>query len=292
MSSCNSAGHRIFCRRGRERRSSGGELTERGAARFLVAPATAAAFTLAALAGFAAAACGGSEKPVKTIPTPVEEDADGAEELETQADEDDGVEVEGLKGHLDPQDIETGLQPHANALAGCYENNVRKSRYIDGKLQMKYTVGRDGAVKDVFVAESDLGAWNVESCLLQVARTVTFKEPRGRGDADFSVPLDFSSGRAKVHWLEQEVAQREVAQHVDSLSECAELGGGQNPNNVMITLYVGRRGKVQSVGFSSAGDKTVFSDAWAQCAFERIGRWQLRDPKGRVVKLSFLYNPA
>ena len=63
---------------------------------------------------------------------------------------------------------------------------------------LHWDIRKDGTVTAVKLAESDLGAWPIEKCLLEIARAATFDKPIG-GDADFSLPLDFSAkGRLEV----------------------------------------------------------------------------------------------
>ena len=239
-----------------------------------------------------AVACGGASPPAADPAEPprekivAEHDPSIHEDEGEEEDEDDGdeLEVEGLSGHLDPYDIERGIAPHSEALADCYHARVRRMRYVDGKVEMTYKVGRDGTVKSVYLSQSDLGAWPIESCLLQIARGMRFSKPRGRGDADFTIPLDFTSGRSRARWLGEEASLAEVDEYLAQLDEC-EGGAG----TVSITLYVGPRGKVKSVGFASRGGRAL-SDEWAACAEQRILGWQLSDPRGRIAKLGFQYN--
>ncbi len=240
-------------------------------------------------------ACGGSDSTGPKTPEPPEQVAedDGDDEPATrhqddEEDDDEGMEIEGLSGHLDPMDIEKGIQPHADKLASCYHDAVKQMRFIDGKVELGYKVGRNGEVKSAYMKQSDLGAWPVELCLLETARAMQFKKPRGRGDADFSVPLDFTSGRSRTRWLSEEQAESEVKDYLGELGECAQEVGKRNPKNVWVTLYVGARGKVKSVGFASA---TALADEWATCAQDRAMAWQLTDPRGRIAKMAFLYNP-
>jgi len=55
-------------------------------------------------------------------------------------------------------------------------------------------------------------------------------------------------------------------------------------------LYVANRGVVKSVGFSVKGD-TALPDEWADCAEAKAKAWTLTDPRGKITKLSFVYNP-
>jgi hypothetical protein len=235
-----------------------------------------------------AVACGGADKPEAEEPTKVSED-DKVEAVHDPSihdddpeEEDDGeFEVEGLAGHLDPYDIQRGIEPHQEDLSDCFFSRAKKNKYLGGKIEMAYKVARDGSVKTVQMKESSLGAWQVEKCLLTIARSMSFKKPRGKGDADFSVPLDFTSARS-VLWMTEEAAESEVAEYQAELEECGRA------RNVYVTLYVASRGKVKSVGFAS--QQGPLEDEWADCAEEKVMAWQLTDPRGKVAKLSFLYN--
>ncbi len=236
-----------------------------------------------------AAACGGADKPA------ARQADDGIEPGELpmsrraavpdmDEDSDDGVEVAGLRGRISAYDIQEGVRPHARALEACYNRNVGKKRFIGGNVELKYELARDGSVRWVQLVRSDLGAWPVEKCLLETARTMRFVEPQG-GEADFTLPLEFSARRASQWYADRGL--EEVAELTGELAECAEMAESAP---VEVTLYVGARGQVQSVGFASLGAEPV-ADAWKDCAAERIGSWTLSDPLGAVTKTSFTYNP-
>jgi hypothetical protein len=220
------------------------------------------------------AACGGSEKPTPVAPEPPPSSDDEEEP-------DDGLEVMSTRGRMDPADVEAGLAPHAAALESCYKSRVGKQRWLGGKLEIKWEIASDGALKSAQIASSDLGAWPVEKCLLEVARSITFARPRG-GDADVTVPLEFSA-RGSSQWWDEDRSAEVVGERVLALSECVAVGEAP-PQDVVVTLYVGTRGKVQSVGFASAA--APLSDGWAECAAEMIQGWQLVDPRGQVAKLT------
>ncbi|HLU68190.1 MAG TPA: AgmX/PglI C-terminal domain-containing protein [Kofleriaceae bacterium] len=254
--------------------------------------ARASAASIASLVLLLAAACGGSDRPPADEPTASEPPP---EVLSTDDEEDDevedGLEVTGLKGRLDPHQIEAGVQPHQSALAGCYRAQLRRVRFLGGEITLKLVVGPDGAVASVQILESDLGSWPVEKCLLEVARSMTFPEPRG-GDrhADFTLPLDFNSGRGRVVWWEEEKVAAHVSQKLPELDACEEESGEPAPSNVWVTLYLGNRGAVRSVGFASPSERPI-PDAWADCAAEVVGGWALADPLGKIAKTSFRYRP-
>jgi hypothetical protein len=223
--------------------------------------------------------CGGSEKPTPAPPSPVDHGDDEEEP-------DDGLEVMSTRGRMDPADVEAGLQPHAAALEDCYKSRVGKQRWLGGKVELKWQIARDATLTSVQVVWSDLGSWPVEKCLLEVSRAMTFAPPKG-GDADFTIPLEFSS-RGSSQWWDEDRTAKAVGTRSEALAECVATGEAP-PSDVSITIYVGTRGKVQSVGFAAPGP---VADGWADCAADLIKTWQLPDPRGQVAKLNLRYNAA
>lgn len=235
-----------------------------------------------------ALACGGSEKTAADEPAaePIDiGDERGGYRASAPPDvenDDDGLQVEGLRGRLDPHDIDRGVQPASADIARCFSSQSRRKRFLGGHVELAFVVARDGSVKKVQIARSDLGAWPVEKCLLETAAAMQFPEPEGGKAAEFSLPLDFPA-RRRVHWLSDEQGETEVAELEAELRECEP-----RPRDVTVTLYVGVRGKVKEVGFSSAAKRPI-DPAWADCAAETILAWELSDPRGKIVKLAFSY---
>ncbi|MDQ3364076.1 MAG: AgmX/PglI C-terminal domain-containing protein [Myxococcota bacterium] len=262
---------------------------------------------LLAGAGTGLAACGGGSgaarkvepatEPKRTTRVPVEDD-------EPQ----DGVEMVGGRGRMDPAVIEAGIAPHTTSLSECYTTQVGKRRWLGGHVSLHWEISKSGEISAVKLAESDLGAWPVEKCLLEVARSASFGKPIG-GDADFSLPLDFSAKGRSLTW-DEDMALRAVGGQLAGLDACADGGNGNGngksgkhgkagkaagkpapkltpPEDVTVTIYVGPQGKAQSVGFSSP--KTVLDDAWAECAEKTVLAWRLPDPRGTIAKLAVRY---
>ena len=236
-----------------------------------------------------AVACGGSEK--NTTEEPGESRVQSSRMSSTDDGEEntDDIQVEGLKGHLDPGQIEKGVAPHQTALARCYKSQARKSKYLAGKLVLKFVVGSDGKVVQAILDESDLGAWGVEHCLLEIARAMAFAEPKG-GDreAEFTVPLEFA-GTRRIEWWPEERVETVVSKKIAELEECKEQNGVVVPSNVFVTFYIGNRGAVLSVGFVSPG--SPIDDAWGECAAGIVAGWTMPDPMGKIAKTGFRYRP-
>jgi hypothetical protein len=230
----------------------------------------------------ALAACGGPPAPSLPWNEPPPNQREPVEEAEP----DDGVQVVGTKGRTDPEAVNAGLAARRAELSGCYLQNVGKRRWLGGKLIVHWDIAADGAIARVLLTESDLGAWPIEKCLLEVARTATFGKPVG-GKAEFTVPLAFSATGPVSVWDAE--AGKAVGTQLAKLDECAKQKGvkGGSPRGLVVTLYVGPQGKVQSVGFASA--KSVLDDLWADCAEQAVLAWKLPDPKGTIAKLAVKY---
>jgi TonB family protein len=240
-----------------------------------------AALTLGVLAG-----CGGAT-PETRAPAPADAAPTRRVIEDTAADDDSDVEIVGARGRMEVADIEAGFRPHAAQLEACYTEKVGRRRWLGGQVTLKWWIQKDGTVTQVQIAESDLGAWPVEKCLLDLARQMNFAAPKG-GDADFSLPLEFSA-KGRPITLGEEETTAQVTPRLADLVECRRGDGGAAlavPDDLVVTAYVGTRGKVQSVGFAAAGEVAV-PDAWAECAARKIQGWTLRDPRGMVVKLTF-----
>jgi len=242
--------------------------------------------TIAASGGGAIAACGGSSKQAETTPEPVDQpDDDQLPEDNDPSEYDDGVQISGQRGVLEPGDIEPVIKQHSTRLSDCFSENTRKLPYVGGQVELKFRVNRDGTVKLVQASRGDLGAWPVERCLLGVSREMSFPRPKGNGEAEFSFPIDFpsrSSPTADTNGLSTELAKK-----VSDLAACDEAVGG-TPGSVTIIVYVGVKGAVKSAGFTTTED-APFPDEWADCAMAKALEWKLTDPRGKVVKASGTY---
>ena len=256
----------------------------------LTAAAAAAALALTAVG------CGGGGKQVeKPDETAGEEDDGGDRAGDRRAsvpdigeDDDDGVQIAGLKGRLDPYDIKQGLAPHQNDLFACFTDKVGRRKYLGGGVEFQFVVNPDGTVKRAFMLRSDLGNWDMEKCMLDICQSMTFAKPQGRAEADFTVPLEFDARRVVVTWDDARVQEVVTEEQVATLSACAEETGVADPSGVWLTIYVGSRGKVLSVGM--AVPTGPIDPTWAQCAHDKVKEWALVDPRGRA-KFSYQYNP-
>jgi hypothetical protein len=255
------------------------------------------------------AACGG-----KPGPKPVEEPKISAKPttrvpIEDDSEPEPGVTVINARGHMEREAIEAGLAPHTGSLSDCYTTKLNKRRWLGGHVALHWDISKDGTITAVKLAESDLGAWEIEKCLVDIARAAEFGKPVG-GDADFMLPLDFSAKGQPQIW-DEEQGLRAVGGQLVKLEACekppkpvkplphkpkvAEEDGKTPlpklkfvvPDDVTITIYVGPGGKAQSVGFASP--TSVIVDDWAACAEKAALAWRLPDTGGHVAKLAVRY---
>ena len=194
--------------------------------------------------------------------------------------------MSSARGSVDPAVVSDRLEPRAPALEACYATQVGRRKWLGGGLELAWDVGGDGTIAGVRIASSDLGAWPIEKCVLGVARAVSFGAPRGNKPAMVTAPLTFSAGVGAVRWNDA-MATKAIGDKLTKLATCASASAA--PTDVTITLYLGTRGKVQTVGFASPRG---FAEAWADCAEKTILAWSLTDPRGKVAKLSINYNPS
>lgn len=198
---------------------------------------------------------------------------------------DDGLEVVGSRGKMSESDINDGLEPHAVALEQCFLDQVGEQKFLGGKVDLHWELDPEGGLVSANLETGDLGAWPVEKCLLDTARAITWAKPKG-GPAGFTIPLEFTQRGGNVIWYDEERGNATVSKRVAELDTCDAVAA--RPTNVYVTLYIGARGQVQQAGFSS---EQVIEDAWSDCAHALVMAWVLSDPKGKIGKLSFLWNP-
>jgi hypothetical protein len=248
----------------------------------------------------ALSACGGSSPPPKPPEPVISPTPTTRKIIEDDSEPEEGVTIVNARGHMDPAVVEEGIAPHKVALGECYTTNLKKRRWLGGQVMLWWDINKEGTVTGVHLHETEpgtnLGNWEIEKCILDVARQATFGKPIG-GDADFQIPLEFAAKGNVINW-DDDQALRAVGGQTAKIDECAHpkkpprkpvkaadrIVAPKGP--VTITVYVGPGGKAQSVGFAG---KPVIDDKWAECVEKVAMSWRLPDPKGIVAKLAITY---
>jgi hypothetical protein len=76
----------------------------------------------------------------------------------------------------------------------CYENGLRTNPSLQGRVAVRFVIGRDGAVSNVGNGDSDLPDASVVKCVIQAYYGLSFPEPEG-GIVTVSYPIMFSPGQ-------------------------------------------------------------------------------------------------
>ncbi|MBW2528940.1 MAG: AgmX/PglI C-terminal domain-containing protein [Deltaproteobacteria bacterium] len=92
-------------------------------------------------------------------------------------------------GKLDKGIIRRIIRRHVNQIRYCYERELAKEPNLAGRLSLKFTIGPDGKVTTVNVAQPMHGG--VDSCVTRVFRRMMFPKPEGGGIVVVSYPFVF-----------------------------------------------------------------------------------------------------
>ena len=75
--------------------------------------------------------------------------------------------------------IKSVVRRRAGALRACYDKELKTKPTLAGKLQVRWTIGRDGQTNNVSFTSNSLGDAKVAACVKRVLTTMRFKEPEG-----------------------------------------------------------------------------------------------------------------
>ena len=193
------------------------------------------------------------------------------------AEEEDGLEVEGLTGTLSPDEIHGALNPRLSAFARCFSRRYAQLDVVGGHFEFAFDVSPRGRVTNVVPASSSVGDRSTERCLLEVASDTRFPEPHG-GPAEFSWSVSFDPPedvRPATVWPPSHVTES-VDEQSESLDEC----GGRA---LEVTMYVAPGGAVMAAG--ATGDEP--SEEILDCVATTVAEWRMPDPGSYPAKVSF-----
>ncbi len=194
---------------------------------------------------------------------------DSDAESNTKSEDHGGMQLEGARGHITEFDVEASLAPHTKALLGCFGQVSHRHSYIGGTVVLRVFVDDDGSVAKAYPESSDVGALEVELCLVDEMKKVAFARPEG-GSTDFSIPFSFPARRG--HNAEWNHRPRYPRGYKRQLRNCEKKNG--YVKGVLATVNVDATGVVSSVGFSSS--RGVMKKKWLDCAQEVILLWDFR----------------
>lgn len=98
-----------------------------------------------------------------------------------------------LSGRLPPEVIQRIVRQNYGRFRFCYEQGLAKNPNLEGRVVVRFVIGREGTVTSVQGGGSDLPDSNVHSCILQSFYGLSFPAPEG-GLVTVSYPIAFSPG--------------------------------------------------------------------------------------------------
>jgi hypothetical protein len=92
-----------------------------------------------------------------------------------------------------PEPIQRVIRQSFGRFRLCYENGLRNDPNLQGRVGVRFVIGRDGSVASVMNGGSDLPDAAVVSCVIRAFSALSFPQPE-RGPVTISYPMVFSPG--------------------------------------------------------------------------------------------------
>lgn len=98
-----------------------------------------------------------------------------------------------VNGRLPPEVIQRIVRQNYGRFRLCYENGLRSNPNLQGRVGVRFVIGRDGAVSNVSNGGSDLPDASVIQCVIRAYYGLSFPQPEG-GIVTVVYPIMFSPG--------------------------------------------------------------------------------------------------
>jgi FHA domain len=98
-----------------------------------------------------------------------------------------------VNGRLPPEVIQRIVRQNYGRFRLCYENGLRNNPNLQGRVAVRFVIGRDGAVSNVSNGGSDLPDNSVVQCVVKAYYGLSFPQPEG-GIVTVVYPIMFSPG--------------------------------------------------------------------------------------------------
>lgn len=98
-----------------------------------------------------------------------------------------------VNGRLPPEVIQRIVRQNYGRFRLCYENGLRNNPNLQGRVAVRFVIGRDGAVSNVGNGGSDLPDSSVVQCVIRAYYGLSFPQPEG-GIVTVVYPIMFSPG--------------------------------------------------------------------------------------------------
>lgn len=98
-----------------------------------------------------------------------------------------------VSGRLPPQVIQRVIRQNHGRFRLCYERGLSANPSLEGRVSVRFVIGRNGAVSNVANAGSSLPAADVVGCVVRAFYGLSFPKPED-GLVTVSYPLSFTPG--------------------------------------------------------------------------------------------------
>jgi len=98
-----------------------------------------------------------------------------------------------VTGRLPPEVIQRIVRQNYGRFRLCYEQGLGRNPNLQGRVQVRFVIGRDGAVSNVQKGDSDLPDSAVVGCVLNAYYGLSFPQPDG-GIVTVAYPIMFQPG--------------------------------------------------------------------------------------------------
>jgi TonB family protein len=198
-----------------------------------------------------------------------------------------GMTVENELGILDTEDVEATMRDHFDEVRGCYHRAGKAQRYAGGRVMLRFLIGGDGIAQDVLVIESTLGNYEVERCLVEVGRRITFHAPTGHKATTFEYPVEFrSTNQLAVLEVDGLKLDHDLSVLMPQLAACGRLAS----EDASAIIYIEPNGFPGSVGLSAG---STLDEEVGDCMVKAIRGWKMSATlPGRVMRATFNIPPV
>lgn len=190
------------------------------------------------------------------------------------------VQVKGLKGTLNKDDVHQTMEARQRALNQCTERNRGDLGWVSGQMRFAFQVDAQGRIAKLRPTLSSVGHYQLEQCLTQVVQDTQFPKPSGRAAADFSWGMNIEPARSRPpKQLRSSAVKAELRKHRSELRKQCEL---PRRTRLKITAYVSTTGHILSSGATSSSGATEA----VPCVLDQVSKWRLPKQK-TLAKVSF-----
>lgn len=201
---------------------------------------------------------------------------------ESHVERDDGMQVEGLEGTIDPAAVEAGVSSALQSIVGCFGERYDELEVLSGDFTLGFRIARDGSVISARLLDSTVGDRETERCVVRAARAIRFTRPsNGEAEASHSLGIDLPDDVRPPVSVPVAQAQRLVSSNG---GHALKLRCGAEAAELAVTAYVAPGGRAMAVG--AAGD--VESRA-LDCVADAVRGWRFSDPGSYPAKVTIAF---